>query len=613
MRGFFSHVLVCQGYSATNMPQKIRIPITSITVLGTSILLAVTVGIALYLGFSQAAKSTQQLWAKDSSALIEAMEQNLESQFNPVREQALWVAKDIDDLSSLSAHDDYMNGVLAGTPQVVGIALVTKNGQSRRWGRSRGEAIDEDWSSRPEIMSWLEQLEHETAPAWRDPIWERSVSTTTLLHDIPIRNPAGEFIGVFAQVVPLNDLSSQFSGLYTDTGLTPFILYDKQYVLAHPILISSAILPESQQQPLHSLESLGDIILTRIWTPDDSADFFSGALTDIEANGVFWGEKFYIYLYRDIHRYGNKPWTIGAYINTSLIEDDNLGNLAKALLVGIGILILAIVASSYGGHRVSLPVKAIAKAAETVETGNLEAVTWLPRSRIRELDDANTAFNNMIKGLNERELIRKTLGRFVPAEIAGSLLADGGNIKPVQTEATILFCDIESFTQLTESLGPVKIAEVLNAYFSSMVDILEQHHGVVTQFQGDAILATFNVPVSDPKHATNAIHAACDMLDRVAESNFGGQTLKIRIGINSGSVFAGAIGAEGRLNYTVHGDAVNLAARLEALNKERGTRLIVSENSQLLANEFEFENLGDVVVRGQTQSIKCFTLPRYNT
>ena len=88
--------------------------------------------------------------------------------------------------------------------------------------------------------------------------------------------------------------------------------------------------------------------------------------------------------------------------------------------------------------------------------------------------------------------------------------------------------------------------------------------------------------------------------------------LKIRIGINSGSVFAGAIGAEGRLNYTVHGDAVNLAARLEALNKERGTRLIVSENSQMLADEFEFEQLGDVVVRGQTQSIKCFTLTRYN-
>ena len=567
----------------------------------------------LYLGFSQAAQTTQQLWAEDSGRLIAAMEQNLESQFKPVREQALWVANDIDDLSSLSAYDDYMNGVLAGTPQVAGMALVTKNGHSRRWGRSARDVIDEDWSSRPEIMSWLTQLEHETAPAWRDPIWEKSVNTTTLLHDIPIRNPAGEFIGAFAQIIPLSDLSKDFSVYYNDTGLTPFVLYDKQFVLVHPMLINSTQLPESQQQPLHSLESFDDIILSRIWTPDDSADFFSGALENIEANGVFWGKKFYIYFYRDIHRYGTKPWTIGAYINTSLIEDNNMKSLVTALLVGIVILLLSIVASIYVGHKVSQPVKAIARAAKTVESGKLDAVPRLADSRIRELDDANTAFNNMIHGLNERELIRKTLGRFVPEEVATSLLAEGGNIKPLQTEATILFCDIESFTQLTESLGPVKIAEVLNTYFSSMVDILEQHRGVVTQFQGDAILATFNVPISDPQHATNAIHAACDMLSHVSKNDFAGQALKIRIGINSGSVFAGAIGAEGRLNYTVHGDAVNLAARLEALNKKHGTRLIVSGNSQNLTDEFEFEELGEVIVRGQAQAIKAYTLPQYNT
>jgi len=596
------------------MSGNYRIPITLITVLGTSLLLAVTVGIVLYLSFNQTAKTTQQLWAQRSSTLIEAMEQNLKSQFKPVHDQALWVAKDIDDLSRLSAHDDYMNGVLAGTPQVVGVALVSKSGQSRRWHRSSGKVINEDWSTRPEVMSWLALVEQETAPAWRNPIWvEQPVSTTTLLHDIPIRNSAGEFIGVFAQIIPLNDLSRDFSGLYTETGLTPFVLYDKQYVLVHPMLINIASLPESQQQPLHSLESFGDIILTRIWTPDNSAKFFSAALTNIEANGVFWGDKFYIYFHRDIHRYGNKPWTIGAYINTSLIEDNKLENLMTALLIDICILVLAIIAAIYGGHKLTQPVKAIAKAAELVEAGDIKAVPWLPQSRIRELDEANTAFNNMIKGLNERELIRKTLGRFVPEEIANSLLAEGGNITPVQTQATILFCDIESFTQLTETLGPVKIAEVLNAYFSSMVDILEQHRGVVTQFQGDAILATFNVPVSDPEHATNAILAACDMLDKVAQSDFGGQTLKIRIGVNSGLVFAGAIGAEGRLNYTVHGDAVNLAARLEALNKERGTRLIISGNSQVLADEFEFEQLDDVVARGQTHAIKCFTLSRYNS
>ena len=146
-----------------------------------------------------------------------------------------------------------------------------------------------------------------------------------------------------------------------------------------------------------------------------------------------------------------------------------------------------------------------------------------------------------------------------------------------------------------------------------MVDILEQHGGVVTQFQGDAILATFNVPITNDKHAGNAIEAALEMLNRVAGNRYEDETLNIRIGINTGTVVAGAIGAKGRLNYTVHGDAVNLAARLEALNKEYGTRLMVSESSAAQVDAFEFTRIGEVTVRGQTQSINIYTIESATT
>ena len=248
------------------------------------------------------------------------------------------------------------------------------------------------------------------------------------------------------------------------------------------------------------------------------------------------------------------------------------------------------------------------RAAQIVETGSLDKVPQLSGSKISELNDAGIAFNNMVKGLQEREMIRETLGRFVPEKVAHSLLAGGGQIEPQQVDATILFCDIEAFTQLTESLGPVKMVSVLNTFFSAMVAILEQHDGVVTQFQGDAILATFNVPITSPNHATNAIHAAEEMLSCVASTNFSGEALNVRIGINTGSIVAGAIGAEGRLSYTVHGDAVNLAARLESLNKEHGTRLLVSENSMKLAPELEFSRVGESAVRGQSKSILLYTL-----
>jgi len=593
------------------MSHKFRIPITTITVFGASTLLAITVGIVLYLGFNQAANSTRQLWADQAGSLINAMEQSLEFQLKPIRDQSRWIANDIHDLSNLALFDETVFAALSATPQVAGVAIVTADGHSRRWLRSSKEIFDEDWSGRREIVQWLETVKAEQGPAWRAPIWaEQPVGSTTLLHDIPIRDDAGRFIGAFAQIVPIVELSSFLSSIYADTGLTPFVLYDRQFVLAHPMLINSVFSSEAQQQPLSRIESFGDLILSRIWIPDEQMPFISELLTDTRASGVVWGDVFYLFVYRDINRYGTAPWTIGAYINTSLQNSGEIRRLIEALLAGIAVLVVAIAASIFVGRKVSKPIKAIVRAAQTVDSGQLETVPHLPGSRIRELDEASSAFNNMVRGLSERELMRETLGRFVPEKVASSLLAGGGQIEPQQVVATILFSDIESFTQMTESLGPVKIVDVLNAFFSAMVVVLEKHGGVVTQFQGDAIMATFNVPVAHSDHASNAVRAAREMLSQVAEQNFAGETLAMRVGVNTGPVVAGAIGAEGRLSYTVHGDAVNLAARLESLNKEYGTRLLVSENTRKLVREIEFTQIGESKVRGQTRSILLYTLKR---
>ena len=272
------------------------------------------------------------------------------------------------------------------------------------------------------------------------------------------------------------------------------------------------------------------------------------------------------------------------------------------------VLFIGVVASIVIGHRVSQPVKAMVSAANLVRAGELDSVPPLKGSHIRELDEASHSFNDMVHGLRERRLIRNTLGRFVPEEVASSLLAGGGDLAPQQSEATILFSDIESFTRLTEQLGPIKIVEVLNAYFSSMFDVLERHGGVVTQFQGDAILATFNVPIADKAHACNALLAAREMLATTTREEYCGERINIRIGINTGMVVAGAIGAYDRLNYTVHGDAVNLAARLEAMNKEYGTRLMLSEQTTQRIADVQFVEMGETRIRGQSQSIKLYTV-----
>ena len=284
-----------------------------------------------------------------------------------------------------------------------------------------------------------------------------------------------------------------------------------------------------------------------------------------------------------------------------------LARLRTALGIGIVVLVCGVLLAVALGLRLGERIRRLATIAKAVvaETTQRDPPT-IPPSRLRELDDAAQAMTKMFEVLRERELIRNTLGRYVPTQIAGSLLDEGGELLPTETPATILFCDLEAFTKLTESVGPSSIVAILNAYFSAMVTILERHNGVVTQFQGDAILATFNVPVAARDHACQAVRAALQMLEAVRTREFEGQRLALRIGIDTGMVLAGAVGAQGRLSYTVHGDTVNIASRLEQLNKQFSTRILVSERTVDACREIRFRQIGSVEVRGHTQPIMLY-------
>ena len=178
-------------------------------------------------------------------------------------------------------------------------------------------------------------------------------------------------------------------------------------------------------------------------------------------------------------------------------------------------------------------------------------------------------------------------------------------------EATILFTDIEGFTTISETMTPTELIATLNDYFAVVSKPINEHGGVINQFQGDAILATFNLPETLPDHAAHAIRAALAMQEALKCTQFGnGIVLRSRIGINSGEIVGGLVGTGDRLGYTVHGDDVNLAARLEQLNKEHGTRIIVSGRTCELAGpaQFPFKKLGSTTVRGRRTPVVIYTL-----
>ena len=206
------------------------------------------------------------------------------------------------------------------------------------------------------------------------------------------------------------------------------------------------------------------------------------------------------------------------------------------------------------------------------------------------------------------------LSRFVPDRVAEQVRSADAPVQAGQGEvgeATILFTDIEGFTTLSERLTPERLISLLNEYFAVVSEPIVRHGGVINQFQGDAILATFNMPEALPDHAREAVQAACEMQHALRQHRFGdGLTLRSRIGINTGRVVGGLVGTGDRLGFTVHGDEVNLAARLEQLNKEHGTRILVSRRTADLAgrDRFDFVPIGSTTVRGRQATVEIYSL-----
>ena len=208
-----------------------------------------------------------------------------------------------------------------------------------------------------------------------------------------------------------------------------------------------------------------------------------------------------------------------------------------------------------------------------------------------------------------------SLSRFVPGEVYDRIRCADDDLSFGRTEsreATVLFADLQGFTAFGERVSPEALVSALNDYFTAVAEPIHKHGGVITQFQGDAILATFNLPREVSHHAAAAVAAAIEILQVVEQRRFGAAASRLvcRIGINTGPLTGGLVGTPDRLNYTVHGDAVNVAARLERLNKTSGTQLLVAERTRELAGDaFEFRAALETPLRGRQTPLKVFAVP----
>jgi adenylate cyclase len=295
------------------------------------------------------------------------------------------------------------------------------------------------------------------------------------------------------------------------------------------------------------------------------------------------------------------------------------------LLGGVAILVLAI--AVFFARRMSRAVTTIANAAGRVHDGIYTRAVGVDSGD--ELEDLAHSFNEMVSGLEERDRVmverdqlkdeqahlKATFGKYVTQQVLDAILKGKPELgKGEMVPVTVLFSDIRSFTSISEHMEPKVLLDFLNIYFTGMVESVMSNHGVVDKFIGDAIMAVFGAPIPGPDDPYNAVLAAIAMRANLRRLNEGFKAkglpeLRAGIGIHTGMVVAGNMGHENRMEYTVIGDAVNLASRLESATKDLKVDILLSEDTyKLIKDRIDAEPMQRVSVKGREQDVLVYRL-----
>ena len=232
-----------------------------------------------------------------------------------------------------------------------------------------------------------------------------------------------------------------------------------------------------------------------------------------------------------------------------------------------------------------------------------------PLLMIALLAAANLAYGYLFESQGKKQL-KEQFGSYVPPQLVDQMMksSEGFGFEGERREMTVLFADIRSFTSISEKLTATELKDMLNKFFTPMTEIIFNKHGTIDKYVGDMIMAFWGAPVKDPDHAKHAIDAALTMLEKVEEikprlMQEGYPEINIGVGLNTGFMNVGNMGSEFRRAYTVLGDAVNLASRLEGLTKFYGVKLIVGENTRENQEEYIFRQLDIVQVKGKKEPV----------
>ncbi|WP_170760055.1 adenylate/guanylate cyclase domain-containing protein [Ruegeria lacuscaerulensis] len=572
-------------------------------------------GVGLVVGY----RNTSELLTQKAQLIIGAQRHQVERYLNAASAQIDFIASRITssevDADGSEEFVSLLLGAVSATPQILRIQFIDRNHVLTGVERVHDETlpiflrIGDDVDLLHLVKGTIESGESR----WGDILWREEYGQAVLNYQKPVVRQ-GRIVGVLSAWVSVVKLSEFLADQEMEFGANVFMLYGRNAVLAHP-LMAFGYAGLNRSAPLPQQDRFSDPIVSAMWQPNDRFSVAKYFLTGANTRFVGYAEWEYVIFFDELSDYGALPLTVATYFEAH----DIIAEAARLKWAIVFCLVMAGISAGTAaliGQKIAKPVRRLSDSAKRVHDLDVSNIAEIEGSFFRELDEAARSYNFMLDGLRWFEL-------YVPKRLVRQLMRQhtGKKIDSSHRDVVIMFTDIVEFTALSEHLTAPQTAMFLNEHFAGLADCIQRNGGTIDKFIGDSVMAIWGALEHQDDAADLACNAALEIARWIEEYNQHRRaraelthTVRLRIGIHIGRVVVGNIGSEGRLSYTVVGDSVNVAQRLEEAGRVLGNIhsevniLTSSTVRSALVKPLEFERIGAHKLRGREELVEIYSL-----